>query len=216
MARIESAVEFWSSSFQNDGFHAYTLSTAASKLLVEEVSESEDGHVNYWKLLGQGLSWQQAFEEAFGLSTEEFYEAFRQFSKSVPEVPMVVFTARASWPESDGAPGGTLNAQVYWLGPNTWSTVTYNNIADPGLTTMYLPEGFVSYAVIRLWWQPVHGPCIYFLGWYKEDGGLTTRRFQATWVEFNGGSFHIDLDLPAHPSTLPPQPCDHCPCPGDG
>ena len=32
--------------------------------------------MNYWKLLGKRSTWQQAFEEAFGISLDGFYAAF--------------------------------------------------------------------------------------------------------------------------------------------
>ena len=61
LARIEDRFAFRACSGQ---WHSYALSFIASTFLVEEQSESEDSYVNYWRLLGERATWQQAFEEA--------------------------------------------------------------------------------------------------------------------------------------------------------
>ena len=78
MARIEDYRTFNCTFGDN---YSYPLSFAASVFLVEQVEE-EDSYVNYWKLLGERPTWQQAFEEAFGIGVNDFYEDFDEWLPS--------------------------------------------------------------------------------------------------------------------------------------
>ena len=67
--------------------------------------------------------------------------------------------------------------------------------------TVTYDEGAVGTGYLSLWWSD--DQCTqHLLGWYK-DGELTSRREDATAVEFTGRSSTIDWNIPGHPDTLP-------------
>ena len=55
---------------------------------------------------------------------------------------------------------------------------------------------------LKLEWRSYDQCMIHTLGWYKEDGGLTDQRTEATPVEFTGTSSSFKWTLPVDPSTL--------------
>ena len=53
----------------------YGIGFLASLLLVQKFDQ--ESYLKYWQLLGERVMWQQAFEEAFGISVADFYKAFQ-------------------------------------------------------------------------------------------------------------------------------------------
>ena len=58
----------------------YAFAFAGAQLLVEKTGEGSI--VDFWKLLEQRPTWQQAFEEAFGMAIEDFYGHSRSGSRN--------------------------------------------------------------------------------------------------------------------------------------
>lgn len=52
----------------------YCLGIAAANMLAERAGDRS--LAEFWELRGQGMQWRESFEEAFGLTTEEFYREF--------------------------------------------------------------------------------------------------------------------------------------------
>ena len=211
LARIEDAA-----SFQGHGSHhdwtSYELSFIASVFLIEEQAREEDSFVNYWKLLGNRSTWQQAFEEAFGISLDGFYAAFDKWALSLPFPRVVKLEIQLRLPEGQFTdfPGwgwtefesGRDNRWETWEGgpPSVFTFESLND--DTGTFKVYYTQGSVGTSYLSLYWSDggIREMCL--RGWYK-DGSLTPRKEDATAVEFTGKSANIDWTLPAHPSTLP-------------
>lgn len=71
----------------NDSQYGYSIAFLASKYLSEEVADSADAYVTYWKLLGLGRAWPQAFQQAFGATSDEAYRHFQQWFEETATVP---------------------------------------------------------------------------------------------------------------------------------
>ena len=212
LARIEAGVAFHGCS---EGWHSYALSFIAATFLVEEAAEEENAYVTYWKLLGERPTWQQAFEEAFGLPIADFYTAFDEWINAMesPAPPMVQFKAQLGWPDQstkgEGFPRFKLEEDHgSWVGTPI-DLVLRGSRADGTFYVIY-PKGATGSGILSLWWTE-DGCTEYLLGYYK-DGGLTTRREDATLVEFTGVPANIDWTIPGDPSTLLRLGCSGCDC----
>ncbi len=216
LTRIEDAFAFRGCSGQ---WHSYALSFIAATFLVEEQAEEEGSYLNYWKLLGERSTWKQAFEEAFGISADDFYAAFGEwiFSFSSPVPPLVRLKLQLRWPDMEGQPteipgGPSFNIEEGGTWEDAWPADSVLSSSPDGTLYFIYPEGAVGSGYLSLWWSD--DLCTYYLrGWYK-DGQLTTRREEATMVEFTGMSANIDWNIPAHPSTLLRLGCKGCDCAG--
>ena len=173
--------------------------------------------VEYWKLLGERPTWQQAFEEAFGIGVNAFYRAFDEWLPS-QLLPLVQLKLQVRWPDMENQPQTwrflDLDIDENWGtwedGPSitgSWRVPRNMSLGWTGLRGLPLymvvtyDEGAVGTGYISLWWSD--DQCTqHLLGWYK-NGELTSRREDATSVEFTGSSSTIDWSIPGHPDTLP-------------
>ena len=186
------------------GNYSYPLGQAATAFLVEQ--SVKDSYVNYWKLLGERSTWQQAFEEAFGIGVDDFYEDFDEWLPS-QLLPLVQLKLQMRWPdmENQSQVWRFLYPYIDW---DTWPSGTRTvSTGSTGLTglplylTVTYDEGSVGKGYLSLWWSD--DQCTqHLLGWYK-DGELTDRREDASAVEFTGRSSTIEWTIPGHPDTLP-------------
>ena len=203
LAKVEGG---FTCSLATDVTHAYALSFVASVFLLEQADA--DAYVDYWKLLGERPTWQQAFEEAFGIGVKDFYEAVEEWLPS-QLLPIIQLKLPLRWPDMENqSPGyGILKVVIEDWGtwkhtPGSRSTSTSRLRGLPFVTFRY-DEGAVGAGYLSLWWYDADDPCTeHLLGWYK-DGELTSRREDATPVEFTGKSDIIEWTLPGHPDTLP-------------
>ena len=187
------------------GIYAYSLSFAASTFLVEQAGE--DSYVNYWKLVGERPNWQQAFEEAFGTGVDDFYRAFDEWLPS-QLLPLVQLKLQMRWPDMENQPKTWRFLYLHVENWGAWENRPTNlGVGWTGLSGLPLymdvtyDEGAVGTGYVSLWWSD--DQCTsYLLGWYK-DGDLTSRREDATAVEFTGKSATLDWYIPGHPDTLP-------------
>ena len=188
-------------------FYVYPMGFAASVYLLEQAEE--DSYVNYWTLLGKRPTWQQAFEEAFGIGANDFYKAFDEWLPSQLPPPRVTLDLQVRWPGTGNQlrPGSFLyaiteEAHPWKIPPRSASTEWFGQGTLPTMIFEY-EEGAVGTAYLSLWWYHINDLCTeYLLGWYK-DGELTDRREHATAVEFTGRSSTLDWSLPGDPDTLP-------------
>ncbi len=200
LARYEDTGAFY------DSHEAYPLSFIAISFLIEEQAEREDSFVNYWKLLGERSTWQQAFEEAFGIPVDDFYRALDDWAFPIPRLVELRVRLRLSEGQLGDIPGQPRAELEHW---GTWEsrprviTLFWSHEA-PEFYVTYM-EGSVGAGYLSLWWSDDHRTyCL--RGWYK-DGDLTSNREDATAVEFTGNSAKIDWNIPSHPSTLPSLGC---------
>ncbi len=62
--------------------YKYDLSFVATVFLVEELDTPDRAWLTFWTLLGGKPHWQDAFEEAFGITINDFYSAFGEWVDS--------------------------------------------------------------------------------------------------------------------------------------
>ena len=210
LARIEDPLSFYEHESHQD-WTSYELSFIASVFLIDEQAREEDSFVNYWKLLGKRSTWQQAFEEAFGISLDGFYAAFDTWALSLPSLRLVPLKIQLRLPEGQviDFPGYVSLKLESWRSDSweTWEggrpdTFKWYESHRVGWLEVYYTQGSVGTSYLSLWWSDTGSPTWCLRGWYK-DGSLTPRKEDATAVEFTGKSANIDWNLPAPPSTLP-------------
>ena len=127
--------------------YVYAMAFAGADLLVGQAEE--DSYARYWQLLQDRPTWQQAFEEAFGLGIEDFYAAFEEWLPA--QLPSSVqLSVQLRWPGKEA-----LSREV--LGPLAWNTKvapdivtwpSFGNMSWGGLTdgahTITSTAGFPS------------------------------------------------------------------------
>ena len=192
-------------------FYVYAMGFAASVYLLELAEE--DSYVNFWQILGERPTWQQAFEEAFGIGVNDFYKAFEEWLPSQLPPPLVTLKLQVRWPDMENQLQGGEFLSVEVANWGTWENERPSNLSSAStgwfgksdvlsLVIAY-DEGAIGTGYLSLWWYHRNDLCTeYLLGWYK-DGELTSRREDATSVEFTGSSRIIDWNIPGNPDTLP-------------
>ena len=159
LARIEDAASFREHGSLLD-YTSYELSFIASVFSVEEQAREEDSHVNYWKLLGKRSTWQQAFEEDFGISLDGFYAAFDKWDLSLPFPRLVELEIQLLLPEGQfsdfpgwGWPEFESSRSDRW---ETWEggrpdTFTWESLHDDtGTLEVYYTQGSVGTSYLSL------------------------------------------------------------------
>ena len=197
------------------GYHSYALSFIAATFLVEEVAEHEKSYVNYWKLLGERATWQQAFEEAIGLSVEAFYAAFDEWTLSgdAPIPTMVRFKVQLDWPDRSASSDGILRVDIEWeriIRHAAWRSraiILQGGEQDASILYVVYPEGATGSGSLSLWSE--EGCSRYLLGYYK-DGEVVAEREEATLIEFTGVSEDLDWTIPVNSGSLPRILCQGC------
>ena len=186
--------------------YVYAMAFAGSYFLVEQTEE--DSYVQYWKLLHDRPTWQQAFEESFGIGIEGFYEAFEEWLPAhLPSAVQISVWLR--WPGKEALSRAVLSLlrwntkvepDIVTFPPST-GYLRWGGSTENGTHTIESPAGELWTTYLSLWWQS--DECTdHLLGWYK-DGELTDQRAEATLVEFTGESSSLEWILPARPDMLP-------------
>ena len=157
----------------------------------------DDGYVEYWKLLGQGMHWEQAFLKAFGISVKDLNDPFIAWLPSrLPQEAQL--TVDVSWPGM-GNPAlprsDNLTIGVRWE-TGGWPTgFTYGNWGGTTRLTKTFEIAPRGEGYVCLKWN------YKVVGWYS-DGKLVSRE-DAELIEFTGESIILkDWSLPGHPDTL--------------
>ena len=182
----------------------YAFAFAGAEFLVEKAGE--DSIVEFWRLFQQRSTWQQAFEEAFGMSIEDFYDSFSEWLPDQLPVEAVV-SVWLHWPGKEALPSEVLGP-LYWqtlVKPEAVSTEPSSGVGWGGGAK---GAQIITYAAGESWTGTLNltfktDECTWHtLGWYK-DGELTDQRTEATVVQFSGESQSLDWTIPARPDTLP-------------
>ena len=178
----------------------YAMAFLASTLLVDQADE-EASYVKYWQFLHDRPTWQQAFEDAFGIGIEDFYETFEEWLPT--QLPSFAYLfISLHWPGKDALASDTLN-RLRWnleVAPDLTTLPRRGSVGWGGQRISYASgTSWTSY--LSLWWRS--DSCTRnLLGWYK-DGELTDREAEATPVDFPGVSSSLEWALPAQPDNLP-------------
>ena len=200
---LDTQSNFRASCGEGESFSPYyTYSMAFLGTLLASEQGNEDSYVQYWKLLYDHLG-TKAFEEAFGIGLDDFYQTFEEWLPlQLPsEVQLLV---RLHWPGKEVRSDGSISRFEFHLGvaPDSAGGFSWGGMTDGGHTIVY-PAGTSLTGYLRLDWRSYDQCTDHILGWYKEDGGLTDQRTEATPVEFTGTSSSLEWTLPVDPSTLP-------------
>ncbi len=199
----------------------YPLGFLATRYAVEEVAKEDGSYADFWRLARERRNWRHAFHAAFGVSVEDFYEDFGEWfnSQDSPVPIMTKFEVRVRWPKQPPARKGVVGLGLE-EDNGTWTGTPINLVlrtssvsADGGTLRVDYPEGATGRGVLALWWQEDDGCTNHLLGYYK-DGGFTSNRDEATWVELTGEQGGTDWTIPVNPSVLPyTGVCYGCNCP---
>ena len=182
--------------------YTYSIAFAGADLLVEKAGESSI--VEFWQLLQERPTWQQAFEEAFGMGIEEFYVLFDEWLPD--QLPSYVqLFVWLDWPGKETMPREVLGPLVWNISVNpveiTSALAFWGGASTNGARTILFHPGKSWTGTLNLTFDT--DECTrHILGWYK-DGELTDQRTEATVVEFSGESSNLDWTIPARPDTLP-------------
>ena len=186
-----------------DPERVYTFGFVASVFLVERAEE--DSYIRYWRLLGERPTWQQAFEEAFGIDIDDFHKAFDVWIVSQLPPPQIELKIQLRWPEFeplDRTQGG-LHIDFTVLDPNVEFASRGTIAEETDYVSVVYTEGIVWTAYLALWYRHYDDACTdHLLGWYK-DGELTNSREDATPFTFTGTPGTTVWYLPGQPDTLP-------------
>ena len=186
--------------------YVYAFAFAGAHFLVGEAGE--DSVVEFWKLLAQRPTWQQAFKEAFGMGIEDFYDSFAEWLPD--QLPSFVeLSVWLHWPGKEALSPEVLN-RLRWntavspedvtAWPSSGGILSGGSTVE-GAHTISWPAGESWTGGLGLWYQT--DQCTdHFLGWYK-DGELTDQHAEATVLQFSGESSNLDWTIPASPDTLP-------------
>ena len=169
----------------------YALGFLAVEWLVQH--SSEGALLEYYELLLEHDTWQAAFESAFGLAVDEFYEAFEEHrSEILPNAYRIAGVVL-------GPDGQPLEGVGIWAWHAKRENSRFERTGPAGSFSVAVLEGsftLLIYAVIE--------PDCSFVGWYDGVGGLATERsLAATVVVDNAGVEGIEINLPDYPDRLP-------------
>ena len=180
-------------------FYTYAMAFTGLTLLVEQAGE--DSYVKYWKSLHDRRPYQQAFEESFGISTENFYKVFTEWLPSQLPPPRIDLIMTLRWPDMEAHPPNSNGFFAVSLIDFTPWTMWGAGMSGETSVFVRYPAGAVWTSYLGLWWQS--DECTqHLLGWYK-DGELTDQRTEATRFEFSGIASSLEWTIPAHPDMLP-------------
>ena len=185
LADLETADKF----FDEPG--GYSLSFLAVEWLVQH--SSVEALVNYYKMLPQHDTWQAAFENAFGIALDEFYDSFEEYRSSLVEdryrIEGVVL----------GPTGEPLEGIGIWAWQGKRENSGSGETEPDGTFYIVVPEGSFTLDI----YTDFKAGCT-FVGWYDGAGGLATERSRAATVVVDDASVEgIEIRLPDYPYRLP-------------
>ena len=141
--------------FNEDTGAGYRVGFLAVERLVE--LSSEDALPRYYELLLRYDTWQEAFEDAFGVAVDEFYASFEEYRKQqgFPE---------RSWIQGMvvGPEGNPLDRIGLWA----WQgerAISFGWTDSQGMFLVGVPDGSFRLAIYA-------GPGCDFIGWYDGSG----------------------------------------------
>ena len=173
----------------------YAIGTLAIEWLISRAGA--DSHVEYWRLLTDSATWQDAFAAAFGMTVDEFHEAFEQHRNEL--------VAGLDLGRIRGAVLGPGNEPVEGIG--VWASAEaaindrFEQTREDGKFDMLVLAGTFSVELHRSHDTP---PFWRLVGWYGAGEGFTTDVGQAIFLDVaDGDMVDIEMRLPANLADLP-------------
>ena len=177
------------------GHEHYTLGFLAVERLVELAGE--EAILDYFRRAPASADWRDAFEAAFGVTVEAFYEAFEPYrAEAVADYRTI--RGRVTGPGGEGVDGVTLLA----LDPSETRGGFSESAPDGSFSIGFTRDG--SYR-IEVYVFDAAGLC-HLAGLYVADGAaLATSTHDATYVAVEAGEpvTGMDVRLPAEPGFSP-------------
>ena len=175
-----------------DGFTTPNYSVAHLAIDRLVALAGEDRTFRYHQERATYQTWQDAFQNVFGLSVEDFYEDFAEHRAEVaPPLPQVAGTVL----DHEGNPlaGARLQAEPQEGQPGAWATT-----GDDGSFSLRVHEGAFLLEV-----HTPDGEGTRHAGWYADEVGFTPRRDQATPIQGRGRGPCRNLHPAARPPVVP-------------
>ena len=177
---------------QTDLQYMYALGSLASEWLLEELGKTSQ--VDYWKALAESTTWEAAFSSAFGMTADDFYEAFEQHVAAlIAELPVGRAGGVVLGPGGEPVDGIGVRVEAEET-LSTWFAET----TQDGTFDLHVLTGTHT---IKLFVR--EGSSWRHVGWYGGDDGFTTDVGQATVLDVDDGDVvDIQIRLPANPADL--------------
>ena len=169
----------------------FDLGAIASEWLAQLAGESSQ--VDFWRLLATSATWQDAFASAFGMTADDFHEAFEEHRrKLLAQVPAGRVQGTLLSPD-----GVSLQGIGVLVGREGALDASFGQTDRDGAFDLHVLDGALT---IRIY---IQGAGWRHVGWYGE-GGFTADRDSATVLEVDGaGVTGIEIRLPSDPADLP-------------
>ena len=180
--------------FHRWGFVSYHLAALATEWLVEYAGD--DSYIRYWRLLAGAQSWRSAFETAFGITVDEFYQSFARDHERELASTFDWIRGRVLGPSGEALGGIEL-----WTHPVAAGRSRFGRTDEDGTFDLAVPEGSYTIGVYR---RPAGAWQV--LGWYGDDGFTTERDRAATIAVGDGDASMLEIRLPSAIADLRPVP----------
>ena len=176
-----------------DPYVGYPLGAIAAGLLAEHAGA--DWHIDYWRSLNSHPSWRSAFSSTFGMTVDDFYDAFEEhLATRLADSPAIRIQGVVVGPEGEALRGVRLVVTARDGSRESWRTETR---AD-GEFDLHVFPGPIEVAI-----QVREAAAWRHVGWYGEDG-LVTDRSRATVIEAGDSDVtDIEIRLGAKRADLP-------------
>ncbi len=163
----------------------YNAGVLASEWLINEVGTS--AYIDFWRLLATETTWQAAFSAAFGISVDEFHDAFEEHTTDL----------FADLQRIEGVVLGPDGEPLNGVGVEAW----HGGRVGSGTAETRAQGAFA----VRVWDGTYHlhiypdrSALTRFAGWLKAGGGLTAECDEAAIVAVEGADVTgIVIRLPA-------------------
>ena len=175
----------------------FSLATLGVDWLVRRAGE--DSLIAYFRALPESANWEEAFEEAFGLSVADVYPAFAAHREDVVGVRREV---KGIILGPDGGPVSRyrVDVEAFAAGSNRAGDLR-EDVSSEGRDGTFVLR--LRHGVYELSLSTRCPPYWIGLGWYGGDSGFTTDYTEAANIVVDGEDVEgIVVQLPAQPSEL--------------
>ena len=170
----------------------YSPGAIATEWLTQLAGESSQ--VDFWRLLETSATWQDAFTSAFGMSVDDFHEAFEEHRWNL----LAQLPAGRVQGTTLGPDGASLQGIGVLVGREGALDGSFARTDPDGGFDLHVLDGALTIRIYiqRAGWHHV--------GWYSAEDGFTTDPAQATEIEVAGADVTgIEIHLPAGFANLP-------------
>ncbi len=186
-------LELAESFFNEHPFGSYEVGFLAVEWLARHSSDASI--LRYYEILPQHDTWQAAFENAFGMAVDEFYESFEGYRDGVAPTREESFRIQGRVVGPDDQP---LEGIGLWAWQGDANNSGVGSTRSDGSFVLVVPGGSFTLDV----YADFVAGCT-FVGWLGPDG-FTTSHKEAVRVQVNGANVSgIVIKLPKQLDQLP-------------